>query len=96
MDGQRQDLLTLGRMLMGLPGGERGPASHCGVDVARRHYKDTKHSPDPPELASLPASHFFLQPLGTHDWAPLSLGNTEISIENAIWIGAWTIQDRTG
>ena len=58
--GQGEDLLTLGRTLMGLTGGEAAKPGLCGVDVARRHFEDTKHSPTPPGLAVLPASHFFL------------------------------------
>ena len=61
MDGQRQDLLTLGRMLMGLPGGERAKPATV-VLVLPGGTARTQSIPS--GLATLPASHFFLSPLG--------------------------------
>ena len=64
MDGQRQDLLTLGRMLMGLPGGERAKPATVVLVLPGGTAGTHSIPPDPPGLATLPASHFFLSPSG--------------------------------
>ena len=83
-------------MLMGLPGGERAKPGTVALMLPGGTMRTQSIPPDPPGLATLPASHFFPQPLATHDCAPLSWETQKVSTKNAIWIGACLIQDRTG
>lgn len=49
---------------MGLPGGERAKPATVVLMLPGGTTRTQSIPPDPPELASLPASHFFLSPLG--------------------------------
>lgn len=76
MGGRREDLLTLGRTLPGLTGGEAAKPGLCGAGVARRHYKDTKHSSSPSWTGRASCLSLFPKPL--RPWLASSfLGNTD-------------------
>ena len=80
---------------MGLPGGERAKPATVALVLPGGTAGTQSIPPDPPDWPhSLLLT--FPQPLGTQDWAPLSWETQKVSIENAIWIGACLIQDRTG